>query len=201
MINGAHFDIIVDSARSRAGVVHWLKFSTSREWKYAHGNDIQMTLCIVKLSVISSIYGYIGEGLRYTCRCAHSFPVRVFKGNYAQVLYGFINLKTFVRFHPLRVKSMQSFINETPGDHWGIALTSLVFKCCETLFWQHLLDPFQFAYQSNRGAEYTILALLHTVYFLGVPEIMIKLFLLTFNNILLFTMLCLLILTVYRVHK
>lgn len=58
MINGVLFDIIVDAARSGCGAVHWLTSSTSREWKHAYGND---ALCIVKLGIVSCMYGYIEE--------------------------------------------------------------------------------------------------------------------------------------------
>ncbi len=58
-----------------------------------HGNDMQMRLCIIKLGVVSSIYGDFW--------CMHAF----------------INLKTFVRTQNLafRMKSTESFIHEAPG--------------------------------------------------------------------------------------
>ncbi len=38
-----------------------------------HGNDMQMRLCIVKLGVVSSIYGYFGEETGGDA-CMHIFP-------------------------------------------------------------------------------------------------------------------------------
>ncbi len=39
-----------------------------------HGNDMQMRLCIVKLGVVSSIYGYFGEETGWRCMYAQSSP-------------------------------------------------------------------------------------------------------------------------------
>lgn len=33
----------------------------SHGWEYAYGNDMQMRICIVKLGVVKSINGYLGE--------------------------------------------------------------------------------------------------------------------------------------------
>ncbi len=43
----------------------------SREWEM-HGNDMQMRLCIVKLAVVSSIYGYFWEKTGWRCTYAQS---------------------------------------------------------------------------------------------------------------------------------
>jgi len=37
-----------------------------------HGNDMQMTLCIVKWGVVSSVYGYFEEETGWRCRYAQS---------------------------------------------------------------------------------------------------------------------------------
>ncbi len=39
-----------------------------------HGNDMQMRLCIVKLGVVSSIYGYFGEESGWRWTYAQSSP-------------------------------------------------------------------------------------------------------------------------------
>ncbi len=85
-----------------------------------HGNDMQMRLCIVKLGVVSSIYGDFVEESRWRCTCAQSSLTGVYKGIFCT--YAFIILKTFVRTQNLafvrtytfRMKSMESFIHKAP---------------------------------------------------------------------------------------
>ncbi len=86
-----------------------------------HGNDKQMRLCIVKLGIVSSIYGVgvemhihtlfpcLGFLKRFVCRfwCTHGF-INLKKKKHTQNL-AFVHTDTF------RMKSTESFINETPG--------------------------------------------------------------------------------------
>ncbi len=51
-----------------------------------HGNDIQMMLCIVKLGVVSSMYGDFWEESGWRCTYAQSSPDFLHT-------HGFINLK------------------------------------------------------------------------------------------------------------
>ncbi len=39
-----------------------------------HGNDMQMRLCVVKLGVVSSIFGDFGEESGWRCTNAQSAP-------------------------------------------------------------------------------------------------------------------------------
>lgn len=56
------------------------------------GNDMQMTLHIVKLGVVSSIYGYFAEETGWRCMYAQTSANWVYKGNSVQVLaYAWFN--------------------------------------------------------------------------------------------------------------
>ncbi len=64
-----------------------------------HGNDMQMRLCLVKLGVVSSIYGYFWEESGWRCVRA-IFPWLGFIKGFLLIFWrthAFINLKTFVR--------------------------------------------------------------------------------------------------------
>ncbi len=62
-----------------------------------HGNYMQIRLCIVKLGIESAIYGDFWEESGWRCtKCTHTQNL------------------TFVHMYTFRVKSMESFINETP---------------------------------------------------------------------------------------
>jgi len=79
---------------------------------------MQMRICIFKLGVVISIYGYFGEE-------THVRTISRWLGFIKWILrrfwrtHGFINLKTFVRTqilpyvrtHTLRMKSTQSFMH------------------------------------------------------------------------------------------
>lgn len=68
-----------------------------------HENDMQMTVCIVELGVVSSIYGFSGRR-RDGDACTQNLTLN---GFYKGILHrfwrtdGFINLKTFVRMQNL----------------------------------------------------------------------------------------------------
>ncbi len=57
-----------------------------------------MRLCIVKLGVVSSIYGYFGEETGWRCMYAQSSPIWVLQREFSRFwhTHRFINLKTFV---------------------------------------------------------------------------------------------------------
>ncbi len=87
---------------------------------------MQMRLCTVKQGVVSSIYGDFWEesGVEIHILCAQFSRLRFIKGFLHRFwrMHGFINLKkitrtqnlAFVRTYIFRMKSTESFINETP---------------------------------------------------------------------------------------
>ncbi len=98
----------------------WTPWQLNRHWLNI---VLQMRLCIIKLGIVSSIYGDFWEVSGGDAR-AYNLPLAgVYKGILFWRSFVFINLKTFVRMQNLafvrsftfRMKSTERFIHEAPG--------------------------------------------------------------------------------------